>query len=153
MIHLKDMSQSEYKKYFANAIKAYAKEKIKAGVWEENSAIKNAEKEYKKLLPNGLNTPDAYLYSIYNSDFQVGYIWFSNVKDNQELVFIYDFGIFAEFQDQGIGTKALELAENEARKLGFNKIGLHAFGSNSRAIHVYKKSGFEITDVSMQKIL
>lgn len=37
--------------------------------------------------------------------------------------------------------------------MGFSSIGLHVFGSNQRAIHVYQKCGYGITDIKMQKAL
>ena len=50
-----------------------------------------------------------------------------------------------EYRDKGIGSKLLEYAIDWAKSTGVVKrIELHVFGTNSRAIHLYKKYGFEI---------
>ena len=50
-----------------------------------------------------------------------------------------------EYRDKGIGSKLLEYAIDWAKSTGIVKrIELHVFETNSRAIHLYKKYGFEI---------
>ncbi|MGR5573280.1 GNAT family N-acetyltransferase [Limosilactobacillus fermentum] len=55
---------------------------------------------------------------------------------------MYDIQIYPDFQNQGFGTQALKLIATQAKALGFKSLGLHVFGHNKRAIHVYEKSGF-----------
>ena len=83
----------------------------------------------------------------------IGYIWFGTDNENASTAFICDFEIYKTYQNSGFGSKTLELVSNEAKNMGFTSLGLHVFGSNSRAIHVYQKSGFNITDIKMQKQL
>lgn len=45
------------------------------------------------------------------------------------------------------------LIEDNARIAGAQKIALHVFAHNDRAVHVYKNNGFEFTDYSMAKKL
>jgi ribosomal protein S18 acetylase RimI-like enzyme len=45
----------------------------------------------------------------------------------------------------------MEAIEDEVRKLGISKIGLHVFGFNAAARSLYDKLGFEVTDTSMEK--
>lgn len=67
------------------------------------------------------------------------------------MAFIFDFEIYQDYQNNSFGSQALKLVSNEAKKMGFDTIGLHVFGNNDKAIHVYQKSGFDITDIKMQK--
>lgn len=62
-------------------------------------------------------------------------------------VYIFTFGILKEFRNHGIGSylwREIELLLSNT----FNpdKIELHVNVSNSKAIHFYKKHGFEIKD-------
>lgn len=153
MLQLRKMALDEYQKYISFAIKEYAKEKMQAGTWQKNNALANSEQTYNRLLPNGLETSGNYLYSIFDDSNIIGYIWVGIDSENESNAFIFDFEIYEQYQNNGFGSEAIILAEKEAKNMGLRTIGLHVFGSNQRAIHVYQKSGYGITDIKMQKEL
>ena len=153
MLTLTKMHQDNFDDYMATAITTYASEKEANGSWPKADALSNAETAYQQLLPDGLLTADNYLYMIQEKSENLGYIWFAKDNQNQGTAFIYDFEIYPAFQNRGFGTKALSLVESEAKQLGFSALSLHVFGSNAPAIHLYKKVGFGVTDISMRKIL
>ncbi len=143
------MDLKNYEKYIIGNLKVYAAEKVKAGTWKAEEALDLAQKENKQLLPEGLETKGSYFYTLSIDERIIGYLWFAKNQMNQSDAFIYDFAIEPEFQNKGFGTQALEQIFIEAKKLGFEKISLHVFGSNQRAIHVYHKLGFFNTDINM----
>lgn len=139
---LREMSSIEFENYIDNAIKSYAKEKIESGNWTEDD----------KLLPNGVNSNNNYLFSILNEIGKViGMIWL-NVNENN-LGFIYDLNIYKEYQGKGYGLKAMEEIENIARSLELEKIELHVFGHNTKAINLYEKLNYKKTNIIMSKKL
>ena len=153
MLQLTPMALDQFQTYLSFAINEYAEEKIQAGTWQINDALENSEKTYTRLLPNGLETSGNYFYSIYDEINIIGYIWLGTDSENESNAFIFDFEIYKQYQNNGFGSKAIILAEKEAKNMGFRTIGLHVFGSNQRAIHVYQKCGYGITDIKMQKAL
>lgn len=153
MLQLRAMELDEFQKYISFAVNEYAEEKIQAGTWQRNDALANSEQTYNRLLPNGLETSENYFYSIYDDSNIIGYIWVGNDNENESNAFIFDFEIYKQYQNNGFGSKAIILAEKEAKSMDFSSIGLHVFGSNQRAIHVYQKCGYGITDIKMQKEL
>lgn len=153
MLQLRAMELDEFQKYISFAVNEYAEEKIQAGTWQRNDALANSEQTYNRLLPNGLETSGNYFYSIYDDSNIISYIWVGNDNENESNAFIFDFEIYKQYQNNGFGSKAIILAEKEAKNMGFSSIGLHVFGSNQRAIHVYQKCGYGITDIKMQKEL
>ncbi|MBI3290926.1 GNAT family N-acetyltransferase [Candidatus Falkowbacteria bacterium] len=54
-------------------------------------------------------------------------------------------GIIIDYksQGQGYGKEAMELLEEEARKLSINKLKLEVFVANKRAINLYRKLGYK----------
>lgn len=54
------------------------------------------------------------------------------------LIFVHQ-----DHQDKGIGTKLTEIAKLCAKEYGFRRIWLSVSLYNSRAIHVYTKTGFK----------
>lgn len=156
MIQLVHMDESSFQFFLGQATRDYAEDKVKAGAWDPENAMKLSEEVIARSLPKGLYTEGAYLYSIVeiSSDSQVGYIWF-NVTEGRSgrEAFIYDFYIFEPYQNKGYGKQAMIALDEEAREMGVTKIGLHVFGQNHRAFELYKKMGYIVTDITMSKDL
>lgn len=156
MIQLVHMDESSFQFFLGQATRDYAEDKVKAGAWDPENAMKLSEEVIARSLPKGLYTEGAYLYSIVeiSSDSQVGYIWF-NVTEGRSgrEAFIYDFYIFEPYQSKGYGKQAMIALDEEAREMGITKIGLHVFGQNHRAFELYKKMGYIVTDITMSKDL
>lgn len=153
MIKLTKMTKKSFEDYMATSVEVFANEKVENGTWDKASSISNSKKEYDRLLPEGLQTPNNYFYSVLYHEKIIGYIWIAKSTDNENTAFIYDFEIYPEFQNLGFGTKVINLIEIQAKQLSFTSLALHVFGNNSRALHVYQKTGFQITDINMQKKL
>lgn len=152
MVILREMSNVEFNEYLDKSIKAYAEEKVKSGNWKKDDSLSLSESEYNKLLPDGVDTINNYLFSIIdeNNDI-IGVIWI-NKKDSNSC-FIYDICINDNFQGRGYGLMAMQEVENFAKSLGAETIGLHVFGHNNRAIKLYEKLGYKATNISMSKQL
>ncbi|MBW4081727.1 GNAT family N-acetyltransferase [Paenibacillus sp. S150] len=150
------MDEFTFQFFLSQSTRDYAEDKIKAGVWDSETAMRLSQDEMTRFLPNGLYTEGAYLFSIVEeeTDTQAGYIWF-NVSEGRQgrEAFIYDFYVFEPFQSKGYGTGALQALDEEARKMKVTRIGLHVFGQNNRAFELYKKMGFLVTDITMSKEL
>lgn len=52
-------------------------------------------------------------------------------------------GIAPEFRGQGIGRRLMDATIEGARQAGLTRIGLEVFGSNTNAIRLYERYGFE----------
>ncbi|MDY0393949.1 hypothetical protein RWE15_05050 [Virgibacillus halophilus] len=72
---LKIMRSDEFQHYLGYAIENFANEQIKSGNWQQEGAIGKAAEEYKRLLPDGLNTDNNYLFTIRDGDVKVGMVW------------------------------------------------------------------------------
>ncbi|MEG0385407.1 GNAT family N-acetyltransferase [Solibacillus cecembensis] len=153
MITLKQMSGQEFQHYISYAIEDYAKEKVDAGNWREEEAMRLSKDSFEKLLPNDERTENHQLFSVFQHEILVGMIWISQPPTNPEEGFIYDFLIFEQFQGLGYGKSAMKEIEVIAKGLGMKKIGLHVFGHNKVARGLYEKLGYEITNISMAKTI
>ncbi|WP_338588727.1 GNAT family N-acetyltransferase [Paenibacillus sp. Y5S-9] len=150
---LSPMNQEDYASFRIRSIKDFAQEKVEAGTWAEEEAQQLAEESYERYLPEGLNTPGAYLYNLVHSvDGNVGYIWF-NITDNRrgKDAFLLDIVVEEAHRGKGYGTETMQALEQTALSLGVDRIGLHVFGHNVRASSLYRKMGYEVTDLTMYK--
>jgi RimJ/RimL family protein N-acetyltransferase len=155
MIQLLPMTQPEYDPWLARAITDYADDKVRAGAWEAGEAQERSRADFQKLLPDGLASPDNYLYSIWSDDAPldtpVGVLWIAVLPRQPALAFVFDFIVFELYRRRGYGRQALRALEDKVRALGLDTIGLHVFGHNQGAIALYEKAGYEITDINLAK--
>jgi ribosomal protein S18 acetylase RimI-like enzyme len=155
MVRLIPMSETDFQVYLAYAINDYAQEHIKAGNWHPSDALQKSEKAYQQLLPQGLASKNQNLYSIQANETgaKVGILWFA-VKEGPPLsAFIYDFRVYEEYRRRGYATQSLKAIEKKVKELGIDTISLHVFGHNQAAIALYKKMGYECTNMEMAKKL
>lgn len=150
------MTQDDFAHYTSKSILAYADEKVAAGTWTKEEAPEKAEKEIERLLPDGLDSEHQFLYAItkIENKEKAGWLWYHfNPESRQKEAFIYDFLIFDELQGHGYGKAALQVLDDHALANGIEKISLHVFAHNKRAINLYEKLNFEAKGINMSKWL
>ncbi|MFU8689334.1 GNAT family N-acetyltransferase [Rossellomorea sp. FS2] len=152
MVVLKRMSDKEFTAWWKNSVASYAREKVKAGNFKEETAIEQSESEFQKLLPQGKDTPDHYLFTVIDEGEHVGMLWFHanhEIKEN----YIFDIEMLESKRAMGYGKQTLQALEELSREMGMDKISLHVFGHNKTAIGLYTVTGFETTNIIMSKQL
>jgi GNAT superfamily N-acetyltransferase len=148
------MSQSDYAAWKAHGIKAYAEDKQQSG-YSAKQALKLSKVSYEDGLPQGLQTPNNYIFTILNAAEQpVGTTWFA-IKEHygKKSAFIYDIEINQAVRGQGLGKATMMALEAEVRKHGIDKIGLHVFAFNKTAHALYASLGYKTTDITMEKVV
>lgn len=154
-LKLVKMTEAEFQTWQARNKKDYAADKMKANRLTQKEADEIAERDIKRLLPDGRESADNYLFSVKKEQNElVGYIWFGarGPADNRKA-YLYDIVIEDHCQGQGLGKATMLLLEEEVKALGIDEIGLHVFGFNTRAIQLYQALGYETTDLMMAKKL
>ena len=152
------MSESQFQSYLDTAVQEYAQSHIKAGDCESDEALSLAHKDYRELLPDGLQSKNQFLFSICDdatgANGSIGMIWFA-VKDQRAArsAFIYDFKVREDLRGKGYGRQALEKVEELIRAMGISRVSLNVFGYNHAARKLYEKAGYQITGIGMTKIL
>ncbi|MDO8668330.1 MAG: GNAT family N-acetyltransferase [bacterium] len=96
------------------------------------------EKNALKMIRNG---KDRKCYCIKLADLPIGYIVLMNIKSKIGRIVIM---IDEPFTNKGYGLQALLLLEEEAIKLGIEKLTLEVRADNAPAISLYKKLGFNL---------
>ena len=68
-----------------------------------------------------------------------------------DSLWVYDIEIDPEHRGRGLGRDAMRLAEEEARRLGRQRIKLNVFARNAVARALYLSLGFEEMSIQMSK--
>ncbi|HSH01225.1 MAG TPA: GNAT family N-acetyltransferase [Anaerolineae bacterium] len=153
--HLIPMTQAEFDRYIAENVAGYAQEHTKTGKWTADEAYDKAQEQYKELLPQGLQSPNNYLFTIIDQDEQpIGLLWYHiNDTTHEKYAFIYDILIYEHARRQGHAQRAFALLEDRLRQENVKSVRLHVFGHNHNAQKLYTKLGYHMTNIHMRKIL
>ncbi|MFB8736364.1 hypothetical protein ACEQPO_30050 [Bacillus sp. SL00103] len=73
-LHCVPMSQTDYDVLMEKAIQRYAEEKVRAGTWEEGESLADAEEQFDRLLPEGLQTEHHELWNLLNGEEAIGWV-------------------------------------------------------------------------------
>ena len=145
------MQQEDFERFRERAIREYAADHVRNGNWPAEGAVERSKKVFENYLPDGIQTKDQYLYSIVDeSGNKLGALW---VQVKQGTAFIFDFVIDEAFRGKGYGKQALAAMDEKLRSMKVESVALHVFGDNITAQELYKKAGFQITDIQMKKTL
>ena len=149
------MTEAEYASFREATIPGFAADKVASGQWSAEQSLELSRQAFEELLPEGLRTPNNYLYSVRDDQGQaVGTLWIAAKEQaGKRIAYIYDIEIQPEHRLRGHASHALAAAEDEARNLGLCGIGLHVFGHNIGARALYEKLGFQPTNINMFKPL
>jgi ribosomal protein S18 acetylase RimI-like enzyme len=151
MVKLEPLQQEDFAPFLEREIRAYAEAHVRNGSWPAEEALERSRKEFEHYLPDGIHSKDQYLYSIIEGrGDKIGVLWVQ-VKDRK--AFIFEFVIDQAFRGKGYGKQALAAMDEKLKSMNMESVGLHVFGDNIAAQELYKKAGFQITDIQMKKTL
>lgn len=155
MIKLRKMTEEEYEEFVPFSKAAYAEDKMRANGLSKDEASKIAQVDFERYLPDGYKTKDSYLNIISNEKEEyLGHLWFVvRGAVESKKAFIADIYMKEEHRAKGHGRAAMLLLEDEVKQYGASHIGLHVFGFNTGAIHLYKSLNYEVSDIVMEKKL
>ena len=147
------MPPERYVTWHAYSVAGYAEENVKSGRWTEDEALANSQRDFKELLPDGLDTAGHELWSVVDTDGdEAGILWVATDR-RPGHAFIYDIEMNPDRRGEGLGTATMLALEDWCRENGIGSIGLHVFGHNGGAWRLYKRMGYVETSVQMEKHL
>lgn len=152
MIGFRPMNAEDFRDFLAYFIPDYAADIAANYGRTKADALARAKQQTAEDFPDGVETMGNVLLCILQSNTKktVGYLWYRTFE-KPRTAFIYDFHIFPDQQNKGLGKQALKLLETELATQGFEKIQLRVAADNPGAKHVYDVSGFRVTGINMSK--
>jgi len=148
---IRQLREEEYDAFVARGMAFYVDDMVRAGI-DRAVAQAKADTDMPQLLPDGLATPNHYMYAIEDDGRFAGYLWLCD-RDGElgHSLFVYAVEVDEEFRGRGLGRMAMEFAEHEAQRLGIAKVALNVFGGNEVARGLYLSLGYTETAVHMEK--
>ncbi len=151
-VALRPMRQSEFPDYLAEAIELYAQDMVENAGLDEEVARRKSAADHERLFPVGLETPGLAVFVIEAEGEAVGRVLLGeHERHGSSHAFLYDIVVDPVHRGEGLGRKAMELVEGEARARGHDRIELNVFGGNEAARGMYRSLGYRETFVTMAK--
>jgi GNAT superfamily N-acetyltransferase len=114
-----------------------------------------AREEQSQMLPDGLNTPNAFLSNVIDeNDQKIGMMWFFLDEERpQKTVVLLDFFLFPLFRGKGFEADVLKTFEEGIKSIGVKRIELQVFGHKTDEVQMYMENAYKQTMVLFGKNL
>jgi ribosomal protein S18 acetylase RimI-like enzyme len=153
-VRLRPLTAAEYPAFLAASKAGYAEGIEIHGGQTHEAAVQKAEADFPAVLPQGLDTPGHFIFTVEADGVAVGRLWLAERQmAGRRVMYVYDVSIHPELQGHGYGRAAMRLAEDEARARGIGRIELNVFGGNDVARGLYRSMGYVETSAQMAKVL
>jgi ribosomal protein S18 acetylase RimI-like enzyme len=153
MVHFEYLKEDEFPEYWKYSIESGMHDMQKAGFFDRDMTYEEAEKQFRKYLPDGLKTPGHHIMHILNNDGVVGNIWFEIRNRSVSEAYLWDIIIFKEHRGKGYGRQSMAELESFVKKEGVKQISLNVFPYNTVARNLYQTSGYKEAAITMLKDL
>ncbi|WP_067497671.1 N-acetyltransferase [Actinoplanes sp. TFC3] len=170
-IRLEPMTDAQFAHYSATAEEGYAKLIAESGDMSWEAAVEKAAADYRRLLPQGMQSPDDFFFRAHGdsphggaadggaadggaADGGVGMIWLRITPDAEGLkAWIYDIEVDESQRRRGYGRAIMRAAEQFCRSREVVSVGLNVHGGNTGARALYEEEGYAVTSLQMRKQL
>lgn len=154
MIELRPMTKEDYDFWSLRSRMNYAQSKMKSYGMPREEAVKAANAEFERHLPEGKESKDNFLYAAHAENSRVGFLWLQvRGQNSRRFAYVCDIVVEPDQRGKGYGKEIMIAAEEAAKQMGLAKVGLHVFGNNEPAIALYRSLGYVTTDLNMEKSL
>jgi mycothiol synthase len=151
-VELRPLSPADFERRRPRLIAAFADDLV------EHSGVGRAEAEAESvrqldaMLPDGADTPGQLLRMAVEDGAEVGFIWIAAAGlSHPGMAWVGVIEVQPEFRSRGIGSRMMLAAEDDLRKRGTARLGLHVFGHNTGAQRLYTRLGYGILDQIWQR--
>ena len=154
-LRLAPMSEEDYQRFYNKSLQEYAYNQMKTGNWDAQNAVGMARNDLAEMLPQGLETPNAFLSNIINdAEEKIGMMWFY-VDDGRpkKTAILLEFFLFPPFRGKGLELEALSTFEKGIHAIGVQRVELQVFGHQDEEIAMYTNNAYYKTMVLLAKDL
>ena len=153
-VTLRPMGADEFARWLPTVRDSYAQDIAVNGGASEDEAQRKAIADTEQLFPADQPSADQFVFVIEADGERVGELWFAGRESGLGRgLWIYDVHVKELYRGRGYGREAMLLAEAEARRRGFDRIGLNVFGGNEVARNLYRSLGYTENAIVMNKHL
>jgi GNAT superfamily N-acetyltransferase len=147
-VRLRPLREDELDDWVSRSREGYAREMIEHGGFPEAEAREKAREDFATHLRTARH--GVFALEDDSSGERIGDLWVAELRGALAVLDVY---VAEGVRGRGYGRAAMLLAEDEARRRGFERINLNVFAGNAVARSLYESLGYEERSVYMSKSL
>ena len=155
-LELRAMTESEFTEWDDASVRGYARAQAAAGTMSAETALEEARKQRRAMLPDGLATEDMALRTAMLADgtvIGVAWIGLTHPRGFADCAFLYAIEVGEPHRGKGYGRALLSACEDLVAARGIGALELNVFGHNTPAVRLYETSGYHVVTQQMRKSL
>ncbi|MGR3935401.1 GNAT family N-acetyltransferase [Streptomyces sp. BRA346] len=139
------MTQDEYPEWLASEKAAYVGDIVRAGALSPEEAVRKADRDFAKVIPEGLSTPDNTFLVLETAGGRIGTGW---VKHGYLPGVTYGYSLFIqeEHRGRGYGRAAMAAGEQATLAAGDSALMFTVWGGNEAAMRLYTRVGYRVME-------
>ena len=142
-LRLTPMTPAQYAAFEERVVAEFADDLVAEGLHTPASARAESERQQAAAMPDGLATEGELVFRATVDGVAVGALWLEvRQRSTGPHVFVMELHVEPEHRRRGHGAAMMRAAEDVARGVGADSIGLHVFGSNAAARALYLGLGY-----------
>jgi ribosomal protein S18 acetylase RimI-like enzyme len=155
-VALTPMNAEQYASFEDRLIAEFADDLVREGLWSPEGALAESARQTAEELPDGPATEGQLFFVAHVDGIRepVGTLWLEvRQRSRGPHVFVMELHVEPSHRRHGLGAAMMRAAEDVARSVGAESIGLHVFGSNDAARSLYRSLGYREAEVLLAKPL
>jgi GNAT superfamily N-acetyltransferase len=141
------MTPAEYPEWVTSERAAYVVDIVRSGAMDQEEAVRKSDRDFAKLLPEGLATPDTTLLVLEADGERIGTGW---LKHGYLPGVTYGYSLFIqeEHRGRGYGRAAMAAGEQATLAAGDSMLMFTVWGGNEVAMNLYTSAGYRVVEES-----
>ncbi|WP_393100785.1 GNAT family N-acetyltransferase [Streptomyces sp. LN325] len=141
------MTQAEYPEWLVSEKAAYVGDIVRAGALSPEEAVRKSDRDFAKLIPEGLTTPDNTFLVLEAVGEQIGTGWLKHGY-LPGVTYGYSLHIQEQHRGQGYGRAAMVAGEQATLAAGDSELMFTVWGGNEVAMNLYTSVGYQVVEES-----
>ncbi|GGN50083.1 hypothetical protein GCM10011579_004500 [Streptomyces albiflavescens] len=141
------MTQAEYPEWLASEKVAYVGDIVRAGALSPEEAMRKSDRDFAKLIPEGLATPDNTFLVLEAAGERIGTGWLKHGY-LPGATYGYSLHIQEQHRGKGYGRAAMVAGEQATLAAGDSALMFTVWGGNEVAMNLYTSAGYQVVEES-----
>ncbi|MFI0965755.1 GNAT family N-acetyltransferase [Streptomyces sp. NPDC021080] len=139
------MTQAEYPEWLASEKAAYIGDIVRSGALSPEAAARKSDRDFAKLIPEGLETPDNTFLVLEAAGERIGTGWLKH-GHLPGVTYGYSLYIQEQHRGKGYGRAAMAAGEQATFAVGDSALMFTVWGGNEVAMNLYASAGYQVIE-------
>ncbi|WP_330461595.1 GNAT family N-acetyltransferase [Streptomyces sp. NBC_00820] len=139
------MTGAEYPEWLASEKTAYVGDIVRAGALSPEEAERKSDRDFAKLIPEGLATPDNTFLVLEAAGERIGTGWLRH-GHLPGVTYGYSLHVLERHRGKGYGRAAMAAGERATLAAGDSALMFTVWGGNEVAMNLYTSAGYRVME-------